>query len=272
MDLIKCINGHVYDANRFVFCPHCGAASKKQDINKCSVLQVEEEMKRKITVKGIGHITAKPDYVIINLTIDATNKKYENAVEEATEKIKRLSAALVRIGFEKDDLKTADFRVNIATGYKKNFKGVNEMVKTGFTCVNRMKLAFDFDIEKLSKAVETITDCVAEPRLNIAFTVKDEESVKDELLKSAGANARRRAEILCESAGGKLGNLITVNYNWNQISILSPTSYHSNDIGGTTGVLFETATDDSVPLLAPKSIQPEDIELHDDAIFVWEIV
>lgn len=222
--------------------------------------------------KNYSHITAKPDYVIINLTIDATNKKYENAVEEATEKIKRLSAALVRIGFEKDDLKTADFRVNIATGYKKNFKGVNEMVKTGFTCVNRMKLAFDFDSEKLSKAVETITDCVAEPRLNIAFTVKDEESVKDELLKSAGANARRRAEILCESAGGKLGNLITVNYNWNQISILSPTSYHSNDIGGTTGVLFDAEPDDSMPLLALKSIQPEDIELHDDAVFVWEIV
>lgn len=229
-------------------------------------------MERRITVKGIGHITTKPDYVIINLTIDATNKKYEKAVEEASDKINELSNALTNIGFEKDDLKTADFRVNIATGYKKNFKGENEMVKTGFTCANRMKLAFDFDSEKLSEAVETITDCVAEPRLNITFTVKDEEAVKDELLKSAGANARRRAEILCESAGGKLGNLITVNYNWNQISILSPTSYHSNDIGDTTEILFEATPDDSVPLLAPKSIQPEDIELHDDAVFVWEIV
>ncbi|MGN0006254.1 MAG: SIMPL domain-containing protein [Candidatus Gastranaerophilaceae bacterium] len=230
-------------------------------------------MDRKITVKGIGNITAKPDYVIINLTIDATNKKYEKAVEEASDKINNLSNALINIGFEKDDLKTSDFRVNVATGYKKNFKGINEMVKTGFTCVNRMRLAFDFDSEKLSKAVETITDCVAEPRLNIIFTVKDEEAVKDELLKSVGANAKRRAEILCESAGGKLGNLITVNYNWNEISILSPTRYHSNDIGGTTGFLFNSApTNDSMPLLAPKSIQPEDIELSDDAVFVWEIV
>ena len=251
--------------------PYCGAALRKENTNKNKAIQENNGMDRKITVKGIGNITAKPDYVIINLTIDATNKKYEKAVEEATEKINKLSDTLIDIGFEKNDLKTADFRVNVATGYKKNLKGVNEMVKTGFSCVNRMKLAFDFDNEKLSKAVEAITECIAEPRLNITFTVKDEEAVKDELLKSAGANARRRAEILCESAGGKLGNLITVNYNWNQISILSPTRYHSDDIGGTTDVLLDNSSA-SMPMFAPKSIQPEDIELHDDAVFVWEII
>nr|MDD5837962.1 hypothetical protein [Eubacteriales bacterium] len=49
--------------------------------------------------------------------------------------------------------------------------------------------------------------------------------------------------------------------------------YHSNDIGDTTAPLFEAESiDDSMPLIAPKSIQPEDIELSDDAVFVWEIV
>ena len=271
MNLIQCINGHFYDDEKYYFCPHCGVKSRKENINKNKTIQEDNGMDKKITVKGIGSITAKPDYVIINLTIDATNKKYEKAVEDATEKINKLSNALVEIGFEKNDLKTADFRVNVATGYKKNLKGVNEMVKTGFSCVDRMKLAFDFNSEKLSKAVEAITECIAEPRLNITFTVKDEEAVKDELLKSAGANAKRRAEILCESAGGKLGNLITVNYNWNQISLLSPTKYHSDDIGGTTELLYD-ASPISKPPLAPKSIQPEDIELHDDAVFVWEIM
>lgn len=270
MNLVQCVNGHFYDAEKYHFCPLCGVASGKENINKNKTILEDNGVDRKITVKGIGSITAKPDYVIINLTVDATNKKYEKAVEDATEKINKLSNALVEIGFEKNDLKTADFRVNVATGYKKNLKGVNEMVKTGFTCVNRMKLAFDFNSEKLSKAVEAITECIAEPRLNITFTVKDEEAVKDELLKSAGANARRRAEILCESAGGKLGNLITVNYNWNQISLLSPTRYHSDDIGDTTDVFLGASS--SGTLLVSKSIQPEDIELHDDAVFVWEIM
>lgn len=223
-------------------------------------------MERKITVKGIGHITAKSDYVVIHMTIDETNKKYEKAIEDAAEKINKLSNALINAGFESDALKTADFKVNIATGYKKNFKGVSEVVKTGFTCTYRMKLAFDFESEKLSKAIDAITTCVSDPRLNITFTVKDEEAVKDELLKSAGANARRRAEILCEAAGGKLGNLITVNYNWNEISILSPTRFDSDYLSDTAELCSE------IPMFAPESIQPDDIDLSDNAVFVWEIV
>lgn len=223
-------------------------------------------MERKITVKGIGHITAKPDYVVIHMTIDETNKKYERAVEDASDRINKLSNALVNIGFESDALKTADFKVNTTTGYKKNFKGVSEVVKTGFNCTYRMKLAFDFESEKLSKAIDAITKCVSDPRLNITFTVKDEEAVKDELLKSAGANARRRAEILCEAAGGKLGNLVTVNYNWNEISILSPTRFDSDYLSDTAELSC------AMPVLAPESIQPDDIDLSDNAVFVWEIV
>lgn len=223
-------------------------------------------MERKITVKGIGHISAKPDCVVISMTIDATNKKYEKAVEDTAERINKLSNALVNAGFESDALKTVDFKVNIATGYKKNLKGVSEVVKTGFTCTYRMKLAFDFESEKLSKAIDAITKCVSDPRLNITFTVKDEEAVKDELLKSAGANARRRAEILCEAAGGKLGNLITVNYNWNEISILSPTRFDYDYLSDTAELC------DDVLMTAPHPIQPDDIDLSDNAVFVWEIV
>ena len=96
--------------------------------------------------------------------------------------------------------------------------------------------------------------------------MKDEEAVKDELLKSAGANARRRAEILCEAAGGKLGSLVTINYNWNEISILSPTRFDSDYLTDTAELYSE------MPMLAPESIQPDDIDLSDNAVFIWEII
>ena len=227
-------------------------------------------MERKITVKGIGHITAKPDFVIINLTIEEVNKKYEKAVDEANKRINDLVSALSKIGFKPEDIKTVDYRVASNVEYKTNKKGVREYIKNGFRCSNRLKLSFDFDGEKLSKTVEKISDCVAEPKVNITFSVKDEEAVKDELLKSAGANAKRRAEILCESAGGKLGNLITVNYNWNDVSLLSPTSFDSIN---QTASLFEEFSAAAPPSVAPtQSFAPDDIELNDSALFVWEIV
>lgn len=224
-------------------------------------------MKRKITVKGIGHITAKPDYVVIYMTIDVINKKLEKAIKEATGKIKMFSDILIDAGFEKDALKTVDYRVNINTEFRTNRKGISEPVRNGFICINRMKLAFDFDIEMLSKAIDAITTCISNPKLNITFTVKDEEAVKDKLLKTAGENAKRRAEILCESAGGKLGNLITVNYAWNEMSILSPTRF---DAMQDTTILGNE--DSAMPLMAPKTIAPDDIDLSDNAMFVWEII
>ena len=38
-------------------------------------------MTRTITVKGVGSATAKPDYVIISMTLDAQDMKYEKAME-----------------------------------------------------------------------------------------------------------------------------------------------------------------------------------------------
>ncbi|MBQ9229278.1 MAG: SIMPL domain-containing protein [Eubacterium sp.] len=222
-------------------------------------------MDRKITVKGIGHITAKPDYVIIHLTVEEINKKYEKAVEEAAKRINALTAAISKIGFNAEDLKTVDYSIQSNVEYKPNRKGIGEYIKNGFRCTNRLKLAFDFDSDKLSKTVNAITSCVADPRMNITFTVKDEEAVKDELLKSAGANARRRAEILCEAAGGKLGALVTVNYNWNELSILSPTRFDTRD---DTLQLDEIL---AAPTMAPQSFQPDDVDLSDNAVFVWEI-
>jgi len=224
-------------------------------------------MDRKITVKGIGHITAKPDYVIIYLSIEEINKKYEKAVDEANNKITLLIKALSKIGFKQEDVKTVDYKVATNVEYKTNRKGTGEYIRNGFKCSNRLKVAFDFDNEKLSKTVEAISNCVAEPKVSISFSVKDEEAVKDELLKSAGANAKRRAQILCESAGGNLGELITVNYNWNEISILSPTRFDS--INETTSLLDEFTA--ATPSMTPKSFEPDDIDLSDSAVFVWEI-
>ena len=81
-------------------------------------------MDRKITVKGIGHITAKPDYVIIYLSIEEINKKYEKAVDEANNKITLLIKALSKIGFKQEDVKTVDYKVATNVEYKTNRKSL----------------------------------------------------------------------------------------------------------------------------------------------------
>ena len=51
-------------------------------------------MTRTITVKGVGSATAKPDYVIISMTLDAQDMKYEKAMELAAVHLEQLKASL----------------------------------------------------------------------------------------------------------------------------------------------------------------------------------
>lgn len=42
---------------------------------------------RTITVKGVGSVSAKPDYITLSLVIESTDKEYDIALQKATKRI-----------------------------------------------------------------------------------------------------------------------------------------------------------------------------------------
>ena len=64
-------------------------------------------MGRIITVKGVGDVSAKPDYITLSMSIQTVSRKYDAAMDEAARRIEALRSAAERAGLEKDDLKTA---------------------------------------------------------------------------------------------------------------------------------------------------------------------
>ena len=79
------------------------------------------------------------------------------------------------------------------------------------------------------------------------------------MLRSATANAKRKAEIPCEASNVTMGDLIAIDYNWGEHDIYSHTGYD--------------CCEDAMPLMACKAIDidPDDIDVSDTATFVWEI-
>ena len=68
-------------------------------------------MARTITVKGIGRASAKPDYVILSMTLESKHQEYETAMNLAADQIQHLNDTLCGIGFEKGSVKTTNFDV-----------------------------------------------------------------------------------------------------------------------------------------------------------------
>lgn len=218
-------------------------------------------MPRTITVKGMGRVTTSPDYVVISMSLTAQENDYEETMELAAKKIEYLNASLEEIGFEKKSVKTTNF--NVRTDYErvKDRNGNYKSVFNGYICSHRLKVEFDFDTKRLAQTLYAISKCLAEPEISISFTVKDPSAVNKELLKSATINAKEKAQILCEASGVELGQLLTIDYNWGELNIVSHTDYMLEDrcmampVGG----------------LAEMEIEPDDIDVSDTATFVWEI-
>src|SRR5574344_1413349 len=106
---------------------------------------------------------------------------------------------------------------------------------------------------RLSQAPAAIPPRLAQPELSIAFTVKDARAVNEALLREATVNAKRKAELLCEASGVKLGQLLTIDYNWGELNIYSDTRYDMDEC------LL------AAPEMGPRpiDIEPDDIEVRD---------
>lgn len=214
---------------------------------------------RTITVKGIGAVSVKPDLIVLRLSMETAEYEYDAAMKAAAEKIDFLNKALEAAGFEKKSAKTADFRVRADYDRLNDGKGNYTSVFMGYKCRHELKIEFDFDTKRLAKALSEISKCIAKPEISIDFTVKDSSAVGGELLKAAVKNAREKAEILCAASGAKLGELLSIDYNWGELHLYSATDYDVEDKCMTLG-----AADDM-------DIEPEEIKARDTATFAWEI-
>ena len=98
--------------------------------------------------------------------------------------------------------------------------------------------------------------------MSIAFTVRNPAKVSEELLESAALNARAKAEILCRASGSEMGQLLSIDYNWGELNIVSRTSYEMEDS------LMPFA---AMEKCCSPEIEPDDIDVSDTVAFTWEI-
>ena len=216
------------------------------------------EDKRRIHIRGIGTAAQTPDLVILSLTLAAQHNEYAAAMKIGSQQVEMLREAIVDAGFKADDLKTTNFNVRAvyeSEEYRDGNSKRNRQIIAGFECRHDLKLTFDFDNDKLNRALDTIAANLAQPKISIAFAVKDTAALNDAILKSAAADARRKAEILCAASGVKLGRLIDINYSWDESRAQETIVY------GECASVDKNAFD----------LQPEDLTASDSVDFLWEI-
>lgn len=215
-------------------------------------------MQRTITVKGVGRVSAKPDTIVLTMTVESKDRNYSRAMEDAAASIEDITSAFVAAGFEKSAVKTTSFNVDAKYEQVEDRNGHWRRAFSGYAVTHDLKLEFGFDREMLSRAMNAAAGCRSHPQLSVNFTVKDGEALRGEMLRSAAQNAREKAEVLCAASGVTLGELLAIDYSWGEISFQSDTGFMAKTCAAEVSV-------------GSIDFEPEDVEDSDTATFVWEI-
>lgn len=212
---------------------------------------------RIIKVTGIGNVSVKPDLIIITMKLEKTDYSYNGVMQQSSDVLDKLRSSLVSVGFEKDNLKTTDFKIESDYESYKDNRGNWKEKFNGYKCIHRLKLEFNFDMELLNKTLAAISSSGSDPEFNIDFSVKNKNAVSEQLLQNAIKNASEKAAILSAASDVSLGAIQRIDYSWGELHLYSESK------------MIEPLC--CAAEASPIDIEPEDIKAEDTVTVVWLI-
>lgn len=174
-----------------------------------------EQGDRTISVTGIGVTKAKPDRVLMSLSVITQADSAEEAISENSVKMDRVTKALKDMGVTEDQIETFAYSLTPIWDYSDR----NTPRITGYTCSNTIRVTI-MDLNKIGGIIDGTVSAGANYVSSLQFTVSNEalRQLELEALRTAVKDADSKAKAIANAAGVTLINLVS-------ISILSHSPY-----------------------------------------------
>lgn len=160
----------------------------------------------RLTVGGQGQATAQPDLATINLGVSTRAATAAEAMARNAEAQAGVIETLKAEGIEARDIQTAGLNLTPVMDYSDNGQPPK---LTGYAAQNSVTVRVR-DIAGLGAVLDKLIASGANEISGIAFSREDMTATEDEARGKAVADARRRAGIMAEAAGMKLGPLMAL--------------------------------------------------------------
>ena len=177
-----------------------------------------------ITVSGGGQVNLAADMAYVTLGISISDSDVSTVMQQANTSIDSICAALVESGLPKDCIST-DY-LYISPQYDYSGDNSNEII--GYNVNSGLKLTID-DVDAVGSYIDVAFAAGANSFDSITFAVKDNSEARDEALRLAVADAEKKANVLAEAAGMKLGDIVTIEEN-NSDSYYNTEGFAAKDI------------------------------------------
>jgi uncharacterized protein YggE len=211
--------------------------------------------KRTIVVKGTGSVSATPDIFGVIFEVQGHEMNYADSLITLNKRVEDLRQAAESAGIDRKSVKTSSFDISMDRHYNNEKK---DYEFNGYIAEHKLKVEFPIDREKSNKLLAAIVDKVSSASFSIYFTVSDPEKLKERMLAEAVKNAKRKADIMADTAGIRLGKILNINYSWSEVRF-------RDDVACTM------AMPDMIHAKAMPDFEPDDIERSDNVEIIWEI-
>lgn len=169
--------------------------------------EVDIEARPTITVPGKGTVSRPPDIAFVNLGVEAQAPSAREALDENNRAMQQLLDTLERQEIPAKQVQTSSF--NIAPLYHHDPDGRTPPQITGYQVSNQVRVKVS-KVDRLGALLDAVVDVGANRIHGVQFDIDKPEEATDEARKKAVADARRKAELLAEAAGARIGRPLKI--------------------------------------------------------------
>ncbi len=163
------------------------------------------EVVGKITVTGESTVLVAPNMATISLGVTTNGDTAAAAMRANSEAMVVVTERLKAAGLAAEDLQTLNLSLN--PNWSNNSSGASEVA--GYTASNMLSVRVR-DLAQLGGLLDASVNDGANALNGLSFDVANPRPVQDQARKAAVEDARARASLLAEAAGGKLGAVIEI--------------------------------------------------------------
>lgn len=214
-----------------------------------------------ISVHGRGSIHVVPDVTRLEVMVESVFVDYETAYKQARENTLWMGKILEYNHLNKKQAKTIYFDItdHLVDEYDENDNYIGK-TKDGFELRQRFKIDLDINNELLNKIVRGVGKFIKGAQINIGYTIRDPRPYQLKILERAVKDAHEKAELMAAAAGCKLGEVNSITYGKQELTVHSQARFiHSNK---------EAMTCDANSL----NIEPDDLVMSDNVDVSWNLV
>ncbi|MFW0788985.1 SIMPL domain-containing protein [Gordonia sp. CPCC 205333] len=185
----------------------CGALVLIGGVAACgSDTQVDQA--RSITVVGNGKVTGTPDTLKADVGIEAEGDDVSSALNQASEKVRKVTDAVVAAGAERKDVSTQN--VSLSPQYAAPVPGGTSQI-SGYQASNSLRITIG-DIAKASAVLAAAANAGGNnTRIsNVSFSIDDDSDLMRQAREAAFKDARSRAGQYADLADDSLGKVLTI--------------------------------------------------------------